>query len=182
VVLPRFLQKRIFEWSKTLPPWQRDLLRRLTAGPLDNTGQLEVLEILTGEPDAPAPVPLELKDLPADEGEHGCVELRAVCDLRNINCLAPERGSRSSGPASKLPSLSATGQYSWLRSRWSWRTCCSYARVQSVYSHRHLTAVLLLDLLAFTHAIVITVSRVDIFQAYAVPQHNRLPELRCCVP
>jgi hypothetical protein len=85
-----FLQKRIFEWSKMLPPWQRDLLRRLTAGPLDNTGQLEVLEILTGEPDAPAPVPLELKDLPADEGEHGRVELRAVRDLRNINCLAPE--------------------------------------------------------------------------------------------
>jgi hypothetical protein len=83
------LQKRIFEWSETLPPWQRDLLRRLTAGPLDDAGQLEVLKILTDKSDAPAPVALELKDLPADEGEHGRVELRAVHDLRNINCLAP---------------------------------------------------------------------------------------------
>jgi len=83
------LQKRIFEWSKTLPPWQRDLLRRLAAGPLDEAGQLDVLNILANAPDAPTPVPIELKDLPADEGEHGRVELRAVRDLRNINCLAP---------------------------------------------------------------------------------------------
>jgi recombinational DNA repair ATPase RecF len=83
------LQKRIFEWSKTLPPWQRDLLRRLTAGPLGDAGQLEVLKILADASDAPVPVPLELKDLPADEGEHGRVELRAIRDLRNINCLAP---------------------------------------------------------------------------------------------
>lgn len=86
-----FLQKRIFEWSKTLPPWQCDLVRRLTGGPLDDAGQLEVLKILTGEPDAPEPVSLELKDLPADEGEHGRVELRTVRDLCNINCLAPEQ-------------------------------------------------------------------------------------------
>jgi recombinational DNA repair ATPase RecF len=82
------LQNHVFEWSKTLPPWQRDLVRRLTAGPLDDAGQLEVLKILADESDAPAPVSLELKDLPADEGEHGRVELRAVRDLRNINCLA----------------------------------------------------------------------------------------------
>lgn len=89
-----FLQKRIFEWSKTLPPWQCDLVRRLTAGPLDDEGQLEVLKILKDESDAPAPVPLQLKDLPADEGEHGRVELRAVRDLRNINCLAPGQALR----------------------------------------------------------------------------------------
>lgn len=89
LVQPMLLQKRIFEWSKTLPPWQRDLLRRLAAGPLDEAGQLDVLNILANAPDAPTPVPIELKDLPADEGEHGRVELRAVRDLRNINCLAP---------------------------------------------------------------------------------------------
>jgi hypothetical protein len=83
------LQKRIFEWSKTLSPWQRDLLRRLAAGPLDDAGLQEVLKILTDTLDAPMPVPLALKDLPADEGEHGRVELRAVRDLCNINCLAP---------------------------------------------------------------------------------------------
>lgn len=85
------LQKRIFDWSKTLLVWQRDLLRRLTAGPLDDAGQREMLRILAGAPDAPSPVALELSDLPADEGEHGCVELRSIGDLRNINCLAPEQ-------------------------------------------------------------------------------------------
>ncbi len=83
------LQARVFEWSKTLPSWQRDLLRRLTAGPLDDAGQIEVVKILTDASDAPASVPIELKDLPADEGEHGRVELRAIRDLHNINCLAP---------------------------------------------------------------------------------------------
>jgi recombinational DNA repair ATPase RecF len=83
------LQKRIYEWSKTLPLWQRDLLRRLTAGPLDDAGELEVLKILAKAADAPAPVALELKDLPADEDELGRVELRGVRDLRNVNCLAP---------------------------------------------------------------------------------------------
>jgi energy-coupling factor transporter ATP-binding protein EcfA2 len=82
------LQKRILEWSKTLPPWQCDLLRRLTAGPLDEPGESDVLEILAGAAGAPTPIPLELADLPADEGEHGRVELRTIHDLRNINCLA----------------------------------------------------------------------------------------------
>ncbi len=83
------LAEAIFEWSRALPPWQRDLLRRLAVGPLDDAGQLEVLKILANAPDAPAPVPLELRYLPADQGEQDRVELRAVRDLRNINCLAP---------------------------------------------------------------------------------------------
>jgi len=83
------LQKRIFEWSKGLAPWQRDLLRRLTAGPLDEAQQREVLEILAGAPAAPTPLPLALDDLPADEGEQGRVELTAIRNLSNINCLAP---------------------------------------------------------------------------------------------
>lgn len=83
------LQRRIYEWSKTLPPWQQDLMRRLTAGPLDEAAELEVLKILAATSDAPQIVPLELADLPADEAEHGRVDLRAVRDLRNITCLAP---------------------------------------------------------------------------------------------
>lgn len=83
------LQKRIYEWSKELPLWQRDLLRRAVAGSLDDAGRRQVMHILAETPDAPQPVPLELKDLPADEGEHGQVELRAIRDLTNINCLAP---------------------------------------------------------------------------------------------
>lgn len=88
------LQKRIFEWSKDLPAWQRDLLRRLTGGPLNEAAQREVLEILAGIGDAVEPIQLELRDLPSDEGEHGLVELRAVRDLSNINCLAPQQTLR----------------------------------------------------------------------------------------
>ncbi len=83
------LQKRIYEWSKGLPSWQRDLLRRVVSGTLDDAGRCEVMQILVGTADAPEPIPLELKDLPADEGEHGRVELRAIRGLTNINCLAP---------------------------------------------------------------------------------------------
>lgn len=83
------LQKRIAEWSKGLPDWQRDLLRRVASGALDETGRREVMLILADAPDAPAPIPLALDDLPADEGEHGQVELRAIRELCNINCLAP---------------------------------------------------------------------------------------------
>ncbi len=83
------LQKRIYEWSKELPLWQRDLLRRVASGSLDDAGRREVMQILAGTADAPEPISLELKDLPVDEGERGQVELRAIRDLRNINCLAP---------------------------------------------------------------------------------------------
>lgn len=85
------LQKRIFDWSQSLPAWQSDVLRRLTAGPLDEAGQHEVLRILAESSDAPVPVALQLSDLPGDAGEHGTVELRAIRDLRNINCLAGEQ-------------------------------------------------------------------------------------------
>lgn len=85
------LQRRIFEWSKELPLWQRDLMRRLATGSLDDAGAREVLRILAGAPEAPEPEPLRLADLPADDNEHGRVELRSVRDLRNINCLAPNQ-------------------------------------------------------------------------------------------
>ncbi|MGH2799155.1 MAG: hypothetical protein ACRDM0_16120, partial [Thermoleophilaceae bacterium] len=82
------LQKRIHEWSKELPLWQQDLLRRVTTGPLEGDSAREVFRILARTADAVPPVPLALKDLPADQDEFGAVELRAVRDLRNINCLA----------------------------------------------------------------------------------------------
>jgi hypothetical protein len=47
-----------------------------------------VLAILTEAEDAPAPSPLALDDLPADNDGHGPVELLAVHDLENINLLA----------------------------------------------------------------------------------------------
>ena len=82
------LQKRIYDWSTTLPAWQSDLLRRLAAGPLTDADRAETRAILTGETTAPAPVALQLTDLPVDEDEHGRVELRSIGDFRNINCLA----------------------------------------------------------------------------------------------
>ena len=66
-------------------------MRRLATGSLDDAGAREVLRILAGAPEAPEPEPLRLADLPADDNEHGRVELRSVRDLRNINCLAPNQ-------------------------------------------------------------------------------------------
>ena len=82
------LQKRIHDWSKTLPAWQGDLLRRLAGGALTDADRAEVRAILIGQGGAPAPVPLKLADLPVDEDEHGRVELRSIGDFQNINCLA----------------------------------------------------------------------------------------------
>jgi ABC-type multidrug transport system ATPase subunit len=82
------LQKRIHQWSESRPTWQRDLLRRLTDGPLSDQEQDEVIAILTGAPGAPMPRPMEMADLPADEDEVGPVELREISDLKNINLLA----------------------------------------------------------------------------------------------
>jgi AAA domain len=86
-----FLQKRIFDWSEKLPAWQRGLMRLLCDGPLDEAGRAAVLAVLLGEPDAPELPPLELADLPADEGAYGTVELREIRNLRNINSLAGDQ-------------------------------------------------------------------------------------------
>ena len=82
------LQRSVHEWSTGRPLWQRDLLRRLAAGALDGGQRPEVRALVLDEPGAPAPVPVELEDLPADTGDHGAVELVSLGDLRNINCLA----------------------------------------------------------------------------------------------
>lgn len=86
-----FLQKRIFDWSERLPGWQRGLLRLLCDGPLDEAARGRVLAALLGEADADELPPLELGDLPADEGAYGRVELRAIRNLRNINSLAGDQ-------------------------------------------------------------------------------------------
>jgi ABC-type dipeptide/oligopeptide/nickel transport system ATPase subunit len=89
-----FLQRRIFNWSLKLPEWQRGLLRRLCDGPLDEQGRAEVLAVLLEEPGAPRLRPLELRHLPADEAEHGVVELREIRNLRNVNRLAGDQALR----------------------------------------------------------------------------------------
>jgi recombinational DNA repair ATPase RecF len=89
-----FLQKRILDWSRGLPDWQRGLLRMLCDGPLDEERRAEVLAALLGEPGARALPPLELADLPADEGDYGRVELREIRNLRNVNRLAEDQSLR----------------------------------------------------------------------------------------
>jgi ABC-type dipeptide/oligopeptide/nickel transport system ATPase subunit len=86
-----FLQKRIFNWSEKLPAWQRGLMRLLCDGPLDEAARAQVLAVLLGESDASELPPLELADLPADEGAYGTVELRAIRNLHNINSLAGDQ-------------------------------------------------------------------------------------------
>jgi ABC-type uncharacterized transport system ATPase subunit len=86
-----FLQKRIFNWSEQLPPWQRGLMRLLCDGPLDEEGRARVLAVLLGEAGAEELPPLEPADLPADEGAYGAVELREIRNLRNVNSLAGDQ-------------------------------------------------------------------------------------------
>src|SRR3954454_8270332 len=86
-----FLQKRILDWSRGLPDWQRGLMRLLCDGPLDEADRAGVLAALAGGRDAPKLPPLELADLPADEGAYGRVELREIRNLRNINSLAGDQ-------------------------------------------------------------------------------------------
>src|SRR3954447_9431158 len=89
-----FLQKRILDWSRGLPNWQRGLMRLLCDGPLDEADRAGVLAALAGGRDAPKLPPLELADLPADEGAYGRVELREIRNLRNINSLAGDQELR----------------------------------------------------------------------------------------
>lgn len=89
-----FLQKRILDWSRGLPAWQRGLMRKLCDGPLDEAGRAEVLAALCGDPEAKQLPPLELANLPADETEHGTVELREIRNLRNVNRLAEDQTLR----------------------------------------------------------------------------------------
>jgi hypothetical protein len=84
--VPRWLRQRVHLQAnrrvvRALPDWQRDLWRRVASGALDEPDRREVMRILAGAPDAPAPIPLALEDLPADEGEHGQVELRAIREV-----------------------------------------------------------------------------------------------------
>jgi hypothetical protein len=92
-----FLQKRIFNWSEKLPGWQRGLMRLLCDGPLDEAARARVLAVLLGEAEASELPPLELADLPADEGAYGTVELREIRNLQNINSLAGDQ-ALSFGP------------------------------------------------------------------------------------
>ncbi|HEX8101255.1 MAG TPA: AAA family ATPase [Solirubrobacteraceae bacterium] len=85
------LQQAIFDWTLTLPAWQRDLARRLSINDRLSEGDVEELAALLladGAEDSRAR-PLELDDLPSDDGAETPVELIAMGDMNNINSLAP---------------------------------------------------------------------------------------------
>lgn len=84
------LQRAIYEWTLTLPPWQRDLARRLSLNDrLSDDDVDEMIGLLLDDADRVQAQPLELDDLPSDDGAETPVELVAMGDMRNINCLAP---------------------------------------------------------------------------------------------
>jgi energy-coupling factor transporter ATP-binding protein EcfA2 len=91
---PPSVQEQIHEWSTQLPLWQRDLLRRLTKGPLSRDDEVDVLRILLEADGAPSAQPLERADLPAEEAETGPVELREIRDIQNVNLLAEGQALR----------------------------------------------------------------------------------------
>jgi hypothetical protein len=86
------LQQAIFDWVQTLPVWQQDLARRLA---IDDTlgaqEREEVLRLVLDESPTSMPVPLQMEDLPSEEGSTAPVQLRALGDMQNINCLAPDQ-------------------------------------------------------------------------------------------
>lgn len=74
--------------------WQRDLLRRLAHGPLTREGEDEILGMIVGAANAPAPRPIQVEDLPSDKAEAVSVELRALSDVKNVNLLADGQSLR----------------------------------------------------------------------------------------
>lgn len=83
------LQEAIYEWTLELPPWQRDLARRVAINDrLTDQDIAEMIALLAGDGGEMQLSPLELDDLPAD-AESPAVELVAMGNMVNINRLAP---------------------------------------------------------------------------------------------
>ncbi len=83
----------LLEWSNTRPSWQRDALRRLVISGCVTDPDLDQLAALAmDEAVAPAnaAVPLDATHLPGAETAISTVTLRAICDPRNLNAIAPD--------------------------------------------------------------------------------------------
>lgn len=78
----------ILEWSKNIPAWQQDTLRRLCRkGELDDT-DIEELTILCKH-NGKGSIPLDIKHLRDPEATADTVNLLGICDTLNVNALKP---------------------------------------------------------------------------------------------
>jgi energy-coupling factor transporter ATP-binding protein EcfA2 len=83
------LHSSLWQWIQTLPPWQSDLLRRLTALEDFNDGDVEdavsmVLKYFGFSTDGPAPLPLP--GLPAT-GSRGTAKILSLSNLVNVGAI-----------------------------------------------------------------------------------------------
>jgi energy-coupling factor transporter ATP-binding protein EcfA2 len=87
------LPKQIVAWASGLPLWQRDLLRRVANGPLDESSRAEVAELVLGT-QAMAAEPLSEADLPAPDGSDRPLSLLGIRDVHGVNALAEDQNLR----------------------------------------------------------------------------------------
>lgn len=88
----------ILAWTQTLPQWQQDATRRLFQKPdgLSNVDYDALYALLKAAHNLPAPeglaaVPLSKDHLPASTSKDDTVVLKAMRDLKHVNCIAPNQ-------------------------------------------------------------------------------------------
>lgn len=88
----------ILAWTQTLPEWQQDAARRLFQKPerLSNEDYDALYALLKAAHNLPNPeglkaVPLSKDHLPASTGNGDTVVLKAMRDLKHVNCIAPNQ-------------------------------------------------------------------------------------------
>jgi len=88
----------ILAWTQALPQWQQDAARRLFQKPdgLSNEDYDTLYALLKAAHDLPNPeglkaVPLSKDHLPASTGNGDTVVLKAMRDLKHVNCIAPNQ-------------------------------------------------------------------------------------------
>ncbi|MDQ2984374.1 MAG: AAA family ATPase [Actinomycetota bacterium] len=86
-------RQAIYDWSQTLPSWRQDLLRRVAAHEASDGDGAEVFDLLLKEnglaPAAPAPVALQLADLPEDVPSATQILLE-IGECSNVNAIDSE--------------------------------------------------------------------------------------------
>jgi len=92
------LLDEILAWTQTLPLWQQDAARRLFQKPsgLSQDDYAELYSLLKkahgfSSPVELAPVLLSRTHLPTSTAPESRVVLKAVRDLKHVNCIAPDQ-------------------------------------------------------------------------------------------
>jgi ABC-type dipeptide/oligopeptide/nickel transport system ATPase subunit len=88
----------ILAWTQTLPTWQQDAARRLFQKPegLSDGDDAELYVLLKAAHGLPSPeelaaVPLSRDHLPTSLPSGNTITLKAMRDLKHVNCIAPEQ-------------------------------------------------------------------------------------------